>query len=118
MPCPPTMPARGSRSNTAAATGRIQPGTETVKRTIAASISDPTAGPRLARKIQPRGSRRQPGDQPAMANRVRPLSPFMLGHTYRFQLTFFMSVLHPITGVALALGGTALVGWLMSIALR
>src|SRR5690606_36800773 len=45
MPCPPTMPARGRRSNTAAATGRIPPGTETGKRTVAASISDPHRGP-------------------------------------------------------------------------
>ena len=52
-----------------------------------------------------------------MANRERPLSPFMLGQTYRFQLTSFMSILHRITGVALALGGISLVWWLMSIAI-
>lgn len=52
-----------------------------------------------------------------MANRERPLSPFMLGQTYRFQITSFMSILHRITGVSLALGGISLVWWLMAIAI-
>ena len=52
-----------------------------------------------------------------MAHRERPLSPFMLGQTYRFQLTSLMSILHRITGVSLALGGITLVWWLMSIAI-
>ncbi|MCW5581479.1 MAG: succinate dehydrogenase, cytochrome b556 subunit [Luteimonas sp.] len=52
-----------------------------------------------------------------MANRERPLSPFMLGQTYRFQITSFMSILHRITGISLALGGISLVWWLMSIAI-
>lgn len=52
-----------------------------------------------------------------MANRERPLSPFMLGQTYRFQLTSFMSILHRITGISLALGGISLVWWLMAIAI-
>ena len=51
-----------------------------------------------------------------MAHHERPLSPFMLGQTYRFQLTSFMSILHRITGISLALGGISLVWWLMSIA--
>lgn len=51
-----------------------------------------------------------------MANRERPLSPFMLGQTYRFQITSFMSILHRITGISLALGGISLVWWLMAIA--
>ena len=52
-----------------------------------------------------------------MAYRKRPTSPFMLGQTYRFQLTSLMSILHRITGIALALGGVSLVWWLMSIAI-
>ena len=52
-----------------------------------------------------------------MANRERPLSPFMLGQTYRFQITSLMSILHRITGISLALGGISLVWWLMAIAL-
>jgi len=52
-----------------------------------------------------------------MANRERPLSPFMLGQTYRFQITSFMSILHRITGISLALGGISLVWWLMAIAI-
>lgn len=52
-----------------------------------------------------------------MANPNRPLSPFMLGQTYRFQLTSVMSLLHRITGISLALGGISLVWWLMSIAI-
>jgi len=52
-----------------------------------------------------------------MAYRKRPTSPFMLGQTYRFQLTSLMSILHRITGIALALGGISLVWWLMSIAI-
>ena len=52
-----------------------------------------------------------------MAHRERPVSPFMLGQTYRFQITSFMSILHRITGISLALGGISLVWWLMSIAI-
>jgi len=52
-----------------------------------------------------------------MSKRERPLSPFMLGHTYRFQITSLMSILHRVTGVSLALGGISLVWWLMSIAI-
>ena len=52
-----------------------------------------------------------------MAYRKRPTSPFMLGQTYRFQLTSLMSILHRITGIALALGGISLVWWLMAIAI-
>ncbi len=52
-----------------------------------------------------------------MAHRERPLSPFMLGQTYRFQITSLMSILHRITGISLALGGISLVWWLMAIAI-
>jgi len=52
-----------------------------------------------------------------MSKRERPLSPFMLGHTYRFQITSLMSILHRVTGISLALGGISLVWWLMSIAI-
>ena len=52
-----------------------------------------------------------------MAYQKRPLSPFMLGQTYRFQITSLMSLLHSITGISLTLGGISLVWWLMSIAI-
>jgi len=52
-----------------------------------------------------------------MAKRERPLSPFMLGQFYRFQITSVMSLLHRVTGISLALGGISLVWWLMSIAI-
>jgi len=52
-----------------------------------------------------------------MAKRERPLSPFMLGSLYRFQITSVMSFLHRATGVSLALGSGLLVWWLMALAL-
>jgi len=52
-----------------------------------------------------------------MAKRERPLSPFMLGQYYKFQITSVMSLLHRVTGISLALGGISLVWWLMSIAI-
>jgi len=52
-----------------------------------------------------------------MAKRERPLSPFMLGSLYRFQITSIMSFLHRATGVALALGSGLLLWWLMAMAL-
>jgi succinate dehydrogenase / fumarate reductase cytochrome b subunit len=46
----------------------------------------------------------------------RPLSPFMFPTWYRFQLTSAMSILHRLTGVALAVGSVLLVWWLVSVA--
>ena len=51
-----------------------------------------------------------------MATRERPLSPFMIGHVYRPQLTSVMSIIHRATGVALAFGGFGLAAWLALIA--
>ena len=51
-----------------------------------------------------------------MANRERPLSPFMLGQTYRFQITTVMSLLHRATGVALVTGAFGLAWWLLAVA--
>lgn len=51
-----------------------------------------------------------------MATPERPLSPFMLGSYYRFQLTSTLSLLHRATGVALALGSIVLLCWLVSAA--
>ncbi|KFN46279.1 succinate dehydrogenase, cytochrome b556 subunit [Arenimonas composti] len=51
-----------------------------------------------------------------MATPERPLSPFMLGSTYRFQLTSTLSLLHRVTGIALAVGSVVLVCWLVSAA--
>ena len=46
----------------------------------------------------------------------RPLSPFMLGQYYRFQLTSVLSFLHRITGVGLSLGTALLAWWLIALA--
>ncbi|TWI04506.1 succinate dehydrogenase subunit C [Luteimonas cucumeris] len=51
-----------------------------------------------------------------MANRERPLSPFMLGQTYRLQITTVMSFLHRLTGLALAAGAFGLAWWLLALA--
>ena len=48
-----------------------------------------------------------------MAQRARPLSPFM---HYRWQYTNTLSILHRITGVVLSLGFLLLVYWLGSAA--
>jgi succinate dehydrogenase / fumarate reductase cytochrome b subunit len=46
----------------------------------------------------------------------RPLSPFMLGQYYRFQLTSLLSFIHRITGIGLSIGTFLLAGWLISLA--
>lgn len=46
----------------------------------------------------------------------RPLSPFMLGLYYRFQLTSVLSFLHRMTGVGLSAGAVLLVWWLGALA--
>lgn len=52
-----------------------------------------------------------------MAKQNRPLSPFMLGQTYRFQITSFMSLMHRASGVALAVSAFGFSWWIMSLAL-
>lgn len=47
---------------------------------------------------------------------TRPLSPFMLGSTYRFQMTSLLSITHRISGVALVAGTLVLVCWLSAAA--
>lgn len=47
---------------------------------------------------------------------ARPLSPFMLGQYYRFQLTSVLSFAHRITGLGLTLGAFLLAGWLAALA--
>lgn len=47
---------------------------------------------------------------------VRPMSPFMLGQYYRFQITSLLSITHRITGVALALGTLFIAAWVLSAA--
>jgi len=49
-----------------------------------------------------------------MSQVSRPLSPHL--QVYRWQISNTLSILHRITGVALALGGLALVGWLLALA--
>lgn len=51
-----------------------------------------------------------------MAHRERPVSPFMLGQTYRFQITSLMSILHRISGIAISVGAFGLVWWLLAVA--
>lgn len=46
----------------------------------------------------------------------RPLSPFMLGKYYRFQLTSVTSILTRITGNALIVGALLVVWWLLAAA--
>ncbi|MCD9028597.1 succinate dehydrogenase, cytochrome b556 subunit [Luteimonas sp. BDR2-5] len=49
-----------------------------------------------------------------MANRERPLSPHL--QVYRPQITTVMSILHRITGIAIAVGAFGLVWWLLAVA--
>ena len=51
-----------------------------------------------------------------MSHPERPLSPFMLGQTYRIQLTSLMSLLHRTSGVILVAGAIGLAWWLMAAA--
>jgi succinate dehydrogenase / fumarate reductase cytochrome b subunit len=46
----------------------------------------------------------------------RPLSPFMFPRWYRFQITSLLSILHRLTGIALAVGSMLLAWWLMAVA--
>ena len=46
----------------------------------------------------------------------RPLSPFMFPTWYRFQITSGLSILHRLTGIALAMGSILLAWWLVSVA--
>ncbi|TYO66260.1 succinate dehydrogenase, cytochrome b556 subunit [Bradyrhizobium hipponense] len=46
----------------------------------------------------------------------RPLSPFMFPIWYRFQITSALSILHRLTGIALAIGSILLVWWLITVA--
>lgn len=47
---------------------------------------------------------------------ARPLSPFMLGQYYRFQLTSVLSFAHRLTGIALSFGTLVLAWWLIAAA--
>ena len=46
----------------------------------------------------------------------RPLSPFMFPIWYHFQITSALSILHRLTGIALAVGSILLVWWLIAVA--
>src|SRR6516165_10739364 len=46
----------------------------------------------------------------------RPLSPFMFPIWYRFQITSTLSILHRLTGIALAMGSILLAWWLVAVA--
>src|ERR1700739_3130183 len=46
----------------------------------------------------------------------RPLSPFMFPTWYRFEITSALSILHRLTGIALAAGSILLVWWLIAVA--
>ena len=45
-----------------------------------------------------------------------PLSPFMFPTWYRFQITSALSILHRLTGIALAVGSILLTWWLVAVA--
>jgi succinate dehydrogenase cytochrome b556 subunit len=45
-----------------------------------------------------------------------PLSPFMFPTWYRFQITSALSILHRLTGIALAVGSILLAWWLVAVA--
>lgn len=49
-----------------------------------------------------------------MPQESRPLSPHL--QVYRWQISNTLSILHRLTGVALSLGGIALVAWLLALA--
>lgn len=49
-----------------------------------------------------------------MSQVSRPLSPHL--QVYRWQISNTLSILHRLTGVVLALGGLALVAWLLALA--
>ncbi len=49
-----------------------------------------------------------------MSQVSRPLSPHL--QVYRWQISNTLSILHRVTGVVLALGGLALVAWLLALA--
>lgn len=49
-----------------------------------------------------------------MSQESRPLSPHL--QVYRWQISNTLSILHRLTGAALALGGLALVAWLLALA--
>ena len=46
----------------------------------------------------------------------RPVSPFMFPTWYRFQITSALSILHRLTGIALAAGSILLAWWLVAVA--
>jgi succinate dehydrogenase / fumarate reductase, cytochrome b subunit len=46
----------------------------------------------------------------------RPLSPFMLGQYYRFQITSAMSIAHRLSGIFLVLGAILVVWWFSAAA--
>jgi len=46
----------------------------------------------------------------------RPLSPFMFPTWYRFQMTSVLSILHRLTGIALAVGSILSAWWLVAVA--
>ncbi len=50
-----------------------------------------------------------------MSQRERPLSPFMLGSLYRWQITSVMSFLHRATGAILSVGAFLLACWLVAV---
>lgn len=46
----------------------------------------------------------------------RPIAPFMFPSWYHFQTTSALSILHRLTGIALAAGSILLTWWLVSVA--
>jgi succinate dehydrogenase / fumarate reductase, cytochrome b subunit len=54
--------------------------------------------------------------KPAKPVVSRPLSPFMLGQYYRFQISSLLSITHRLTGLGLAIGTLFIAIWVMSAA--
>ena len=51
-----------------------------------------------------------------MSNSKRPMSPYMLGPYYKFQITSFLSITSRVTGVFLAVGAAPLaILWLLAL---
>lgn len=49
--------------------------------------------------------------KPSVPN--RPLSPFMLGSYYRFQISSVLSFAHRLTGIALSIGSVIIAVWVL-----
>src|SRR6266481_7426948 len=75
---------------------------------MAKTVGDRPAETRVASAI--------PNKPGASITMERPLSPFMFPTWYRFQITSVLSILHRLTGIALAVGSILLAWGLVAVA--